>query len=170
MVAGLSSSIVVAPAERLMILQQRSGQGLRETARQIVSRQGIQGLFRGLGYTAGRESLFTSAYLLGAPALKQKFRALGVTDTTAGLASGIIAGGLAALLSQPLDTAKTRVQASVEPIKLGLGTVLGRQACAGLGWRVAITATATATTIIPLVQDVFVQTWGIFSSSWKAKA
>jgi hypothetical protein len=61
-----------------------------------------------------RESMYTAAYLGGIPILRKHLDAVpAVRDTPGGplVGSGLVAGILAAITTQPVDTIKTRMQA-----------------------------------------------------------
>ena len=63
-----------------------------------------------------REAIYTGGYLGTAPlvkALLEQSPALADRPSTALLLAGIASGATAAVLTQPLDTAKTRMQANV---------------------------------------------------------
>ncbi|KAK9824556.1 hypothetical protein WJX72_011293 [[Myrmecia] bisecta] len=113
--AGVASALLSCPAELLMIQQQRSGGSLRVEAHKVLSQHGAGRLMAGLSMTAVRESVYTAGYLglmpvlseilSGHPAMQQ------FPAGTPLLLSGLTAGLAAALLTQPADTAKTRMQA-----------------------------------------------------------
>ncbi|KAK9916384.1 hypothetical protein WJX75_002075 [Coccomyxa subellipsoidea] len=117
--AGAASALVGCPAELLMIQQQKTGQRLLTEARRIVSELGALGLYRGLTATTIRESVYTGSYLGLCPVLKNYLddrRLLeGFPASSSLVLSGITAGLFAAFATQPIDTAKTRQQAFLDP-------------------------------------------------------
>ena len=112
---GALSSLIVTPAELLMISQQRSGLAFGRTVRQIWSATGAGGFFRGLGATAAREAGWTFGFLGLAPEMKRALRDdskfFNNNEVAASLAASILAGQAAAILTQPFDTVKTLMQA-----------------------------------------------------------
>lgn len=117
--AGAASALVGCPAELLMIQQQKSGQPLLAEARRIVSQYGALGLYRGMTATTIRETVYTGSYLGLCPVLKGYLdsRKLleGYPAGSSLVLSGITAGLFAAFATQPVDTAKTRQQAFLDP-------------------------------------------------------
>ncbi len=122
--AGMISSLVSAPAELVMIQQQRTGASLGATFKSLVSTKGPAVLYRGLTMTAMREGLYVSFVLGTTPVLTQQLEpAVGspsLAFTLAGLASGIGA----AVMTHPFDTMKTFVQGNaLEPKQLSSAEV-----------------------------------------------
>ena len=114
MMAGMSSSFVGCPAEYLMIAQQRTGMSMIDALKTNVSNLGAKTVFRGLGATMSRESIYAASYMGGVPILREEFNQIAAIRDVPGaafLASGIIAGTLATVLTHPSDTIKTRQQA-----------------------------------------------------------
>lgn len=112
--AGASSALFSCPAEMVMIQQQKSGRSLMAELRQLTSTLGIMSVYKGLSPTLVRESLYTAGYLGVAPILREKLSEAPIIGDTPGgpmVASGIAAGLLATVSTQPLDTIKTRMQA-----------------------------------------------------------
>lgn len=113
--SGCCSTLVVCPAELLMITQQRSGMSLMRTYRQVMSSSGLRGLYRGALPTCIRESGWTGCFLGLAPVIKdalqhdsQFFRQSEVAATAM---ASILSGQMAAIATQPADVIKTRLQA-----------------------------------------------------------
>jgi hypothetical protein len=114
MMAGATSSFVGCPAEYLMIAQQRTGMSLLDALKSNVSSLGAKTLFRGLGATMSRESIYAASYMGGVPILREKLNSIGSIADMPGaafLVSGITAGTIATVLTHPSDTIKTRQQA-----------------------------------------------------------
>lgn len=98
-----------------MIQQQKAGRSLPAEFRHIVSTYGIFKPMKGLTATVMRESLYASGYLAVAPMLRGLLQQQpAVADLPGGplVLSGIAAGLLATVCTQPADTIKTRMQAS----------------------------------------------------------
>ena len=128
--AGLTSSFVRGPAERLKTVQQvvdcESGRfkSAYSTALTLTREHGVyRGLFTGTGATIAREIPQCAVYFLTYDVIKSKcVRALcGDVDIrdapyTASAASIVLAGGSAGafqwLLTYPLDVTKSRIQAA----------------------------------------------------------
>jgi hypothetical protein len=149
--AGITSAVVVCPAEGIMIQQQKTGKAFWETAKHVYSAYGAQGFYRAFIPTAIREGAFTAAYLGAAPVMKEKMHSFGVNEWVAQVAAGTVAGAIAAGVSHPFDTFKTQTQGDLSlkmPMMKGL---FQKSAFAGFGWRVAMIATAT--TVMPFVQE-----------------
>lgn len=113
--SGALSCAVVTPAELVMISQQRSGRTIAEECLAIWKSKGIGGFFRGNTATCLREAGWTFGFLGLAPVIKSwlqndsKF--FHRNDIAASLASSLVAGQGAALLTQPFDQVKTVMQA-----------------------------------------------------------
>lgn len=106
-----------------MIQQQKSGRSLPAEFRHSLATYGPLKLWKGLPATVLRESLYASGYLAVAPMLQQ---VLAQQPALAGVpggplvASGVAAGLLATVATQPWDTIKTRMQVG--------GALAGRRA------------------------------------------
>jgi len=88
------------------------------TAREIFGRYGVSAVYKGFIPTAIRESLFTCGYLGLGPVLKEQL--ISAAPETfkdkpmlAAALGSIFAGLLAASLTQPADTVKTRLQGDI---------------------------------------------------------
>ena len=98
-----------------MIQQQKAGRSLPAEFRHIVSTYGILKPMKGLSATVMRESLYASGYLAVAPMLRGVLQQQPAVANLPGgplILSGIAAGLLATVCTQPADTIKTRMQAS----------------------------------------------------------
>ncbi|KAL4458201.1 hypothetical protein ABPG75_013066 [Micractinium tetrahymenae] len=112
--AGASSAVLGCPAEFVMIQQQKAGRSLPAEFRHSLSTYGPLKPFKGLSATVARESLYACGYLAVAPLLREVLqRQPAVADVPGGplVLSGIAAGLLATVATQPADTIKTRMQA-----------------------------------------------------------
>lgn len=149
--SGAFSSIVVNPAELIMIQQQRTGMPFFPTMMALARAGGVSVFFRGLPFTAGREAAFTGAYLGLTPHMKGRFQELGAGAGPAHMAAAVISGIFAALLSQALDTHKTRLHRDLNYQDKFSRMLFTKEAFAGMGWRFAMIVTAT--TALPLMQE-----------------
>ena len=126
------SALVVCPADMLIIQQQKTGLSLAAQVNAISSEFGWGKFRKGLLPAIGRESLFTGGYLGLAPVLRgllvktnPAIFAEGGGGGTGGatevrgkdkgnfaslLASSLMAGVTAGVLTHPIDTIKTRMQ------------------------------------------------------------
>jgi hypothetical protein len=113
--AGACSAAFSCPAEMVMIQQQKSGMGLLAETKQIISKYGLApGMYKGLAPTVIRESLYVAGYIGIVPIFREKCSHIPVLKDTPGaplVASGVAAGLLATVSTQPVDTIKTRMQA-----------------------------------------------------------
>ncbi|PSC69614.1 Mitochondrial Carrier (MC) Family [Micractinium conductrix] len=112
--AGASSAFLGCPAEFVMIQQQKAGRSLAAEARHIMAAYGPLKPMKGLSATIARESLYACGYLAVAPLLRKKLaeqEAIAAVPGAPLVLSGITAGLLATVATQPADTIKTRMQA-----------------------------------------------------------
>ncbi len=111
--AGVASSLVSCPVERVMTLQ---GQAVNHYFAAVTSQQfkqhGISSFFSGQTATALREGGFSVFFISITPELKKEILPYCINDTIASLISGTISGIGATLISQPADTIKTIQQSS----------------------------------------------------------
>ena len=118
--AGVASCLVVTPAEVLMVNQQTTGKPLVEVLKELVHRSGIRGLYRGNTPTAFREAAWTCGFFGATPALKKALqddsKYLRRSEVAASAIASIVAGQVAATISQPAD-----VLSSVMKDDSGLG-------------------------------------------------
>lgn len=112
--AGVLSSLVVAPSEAVMLRMQMTGEGWMKTARHIIALRGVYGLFFALTPTALREGGFSFGYLGAAPLLKRELKARGFSEGTAHILGASAAGVAAAVLTHPFDTIKSVRQRTLE--------------------------------------------------------
>lgn len=143
--AGVASSLVVCPAEGIMIQQQKTGENFLKTAIFVWNNYGVRGFFRGLAPTAVREGAFTAAYLTGVLKMKEILEKAGLPQVPAQLLAGASVGTAAAVTSQPFDTLKTlRQNDLVNSIKMGQ-VIFDRAAFSGLPYRIGMVTVATIT-------------------------
>jgi len=140
--AGAASAFVVGPAELIMIQQQHTGLNFKATIRHIHASYGIQGFFRALLLTSGREGGFTAAYAGAAPLLKQTLEAHGLSENISQITAGIVAGTVTACLTQPLDTLKTKMQSHLCKQFTWRQELFQQSSFTGLTWRILMIDTA----------------------------
>mmetsp|Transcript_54307 Transcript_54307/g.151178 ORF Transcript_54307/g.151178 Transcript_54307/m.151178 type:complete len:282 (+) Transcript_54307:46-891(+) len=122
---GAVTGPVCCMFELTMIQQQRFGGTFFGTIRRITNAHGPTGLFRGLLASTGREALFTAGYLGSLPATRtylhssEGFVMPTVSPVLAESVLTVTAGMACALISQPLDTAKTCMQGDLEGKRYG---------------------------------------------------
>ena len=113
---GFTCSVVYGPADFLMIHQQRLGMGLMGTYQAVAKEFGSLIPYRGVVSCGAREAVYVGGYMGFAPVVTEKIRALNLTNSevlTSILGSCAI-GVPAALVSHPIDTAKTVFQADLK--------------------------------------------------------
>ena len=127
--AGVVSALVYSPVDLTTIQQQKLGMNPLNAVKHIAKTHGVSTLMRGYCSCAVREGIYTAGYLGLAPVLTatmvKSSPLFSERPFLASLAGACTAGTIAALLTHPVDTAKTCVQADIT----------GKE-----GWRSAVTA------------------------------
>jgi len=113
MLAGAASGLIYCPADLMVIQQQKLNMSAPDAFKHLRGLFGNLFWTRGLLSTAGREAAYTSGYLGLAPVAFLTAREYISNEPLAMICSGIFAGTIAALVSHPLDTGKTVVQADI---------------------------------------------------------
>ncbi len=111
--AGAISAGVSGPSELLMVQQQKNKATLGQTMCAVKKNYGVRVFARGMRFAAVRDGVFTGGYLAGAPALGSKFADAGLPEPLDALAGGACAGLVAAGVTHPADTIKTKLQADL---------------------------------------------------------
>jgi hypothetical protein len=117
--AGAISSLVYSPVDLITIQQQKLEMNLWNASKTLVHNYGFAGMYRGLVSCAAREAVYTAGYLGLAPIITSHLME-GDQSTFQGrpllasIAGACIAGTVAAVLTHPIDTAKTCVQSDME--------------------------------------------------------
>ena len=115
--AGVVSALVYSPVDLTTIQQQKLNLNPIDTIKHIARTHGATSLMRGYMACALREGIYTAGYLGLAPVLtSQLVRKVGFFNENpfvASLTGACAAGTVAALLTHPVDTAKTCVQADI---------------------------------------------------------
>ncbi len=114
--AGVLSSVISCPVEMVMILQNNNAHlSMMQAAKGQVKQYGLTGLFIGQSATALREGIFSVFFLAVTPMLKSSLKPYCSNDAVSSVAAGVLSGGVATLVSQPMDTIKTMQQSSRGP-------------------------------------------------------
>ena len=108
--AGAISGLISGPSESVIIQQQRTGKGAGATFSSMRQAAGVSGILRGTPFAMFRDGLFTAGFLAVAPLLAQQARDQGLSEVPARLAGSVAAGVMAAVVTHPADTIKTRLQ------------------------------------------------------------
>ncbi|KAJ8918543.1 hypothetical protein NQ315_013048 [Exocentrus adspersus] len=110
--AGLAQSFICSPVElaksRLQI-SDSSGKGPVDCLRKIYALEGIKGVFRGLGITAGREIPAFATYFFTYELLTRSENNLPISTWSMLLAGGF-AGVASWTVTYPIDTIKSKMQ------------------------------------------------------------
>jgi len=125
--AGAGSAVLYSPVDLINIQQQKLQLSPGATVKHIVANHGYSTIWRGVSSMAVREAIYTAGYLGIAPVLTNYFASMPGREEkffTNTIAACAIAGVTAALVTHPVDTAKTNVQADL----------------AGTTWKSAISA------------------------------
>eukprot|EP00978_Attheya_sp_CCMP212_P031418 scaffold118654_cov45-Attheya_sp.AAC.2 len=127
--AGALSAIIYSPVDLTTIQQQKLSLNPVQTVQHIYQTYGVQGLFRGFGSCAVREAIYTAGYLGLAPVmtvqLTQQIEWFHDKPFAAAFGGASVSGIVATILTHPIDTAKTVVQADMAGTKYqSMGTAL----------------------------------------------
>lgn len=110
--AGVGSSLISCPTEMIMLKQRHAKLSFVAATQSLIKQRGTISLYTGLTATALREGSFTSFFLVATPALKAKIKPYCNNDYGASLGAGFLSGVGATLMSQGVDTIKTRQQSA----------------------------------------------------------
>jgi len=114
--AGAGSAVMYSPVDLVNIQQQKLVMSPVDTFKYIHANHGFFSLWRGMSAMAVREGIYTAGYLGLAPVLSSHFATMpGREEKYLQNAIGAcaIAGVTASLVTHPVDTAKTVVQADL---------------------------------------------------------
>ena len=135
--AGAVVAVLASPLELVMIQQQRFGGSMAGTCIDLVRQHGAfgSGLYRGLGLAMARDSIYVGGMLGATPLIHRKLlewrgqsagceggsaAATSEADSAlASLAASMLGGIIGALLSHPLDVAKTCMQGDLQRLRYG---------------------------------------------------
>lgn len=123
--AGAISALIYGPVDLMVIQQQKFVASLSDTFNIIRNQYGALRVYRGLVSCMVRESIYTMGYLGVAPVIQDRLTAsqgewgdyFRENKITTSIASAIMGGSFAAVLTHPVDTAKTCVQSDLEGAK-----------------------------------------------------
>lgn len=119
MAAGAASSVLYSPVDLVVIQQQKMGlNSPGATIGAIVKELGPAGLMRGFSSCVVREAIYTAGYLGLAPIAKDALVESGPAyfkenPLSATIVGSCIGGTVAAVLTHPVDTAKTCMQSDL---------------------------------------------------------
>jgi len=111
--AGALSSWIYGPADLMVIQQQNLGMSAADTYRYLRLTYGNFFFTRGMLSTAGREAAYAGGYLGLAPIAFVTAKKYIPNEPLAMVAAGIFAGSIGSLISHPVDTGKTVMQADI---------------------------------------------------------
>eukprot|EP00740_Mantoniella_antarctica_P013593 CAMPEP_0181371194 /NCGR_PEP_ID=MMETSP1106-20121128/13918_1 /TAXON_ID=81844 /ORGANISM="Mantoniella antarctica, Strain SL-175" /LENGTH=293 /DNA_ID=CAMNT_0023488215 /DNA_START=179 /DNA_END=1060 /DNA_ORIENTATION=- len=118
MAAGGISSVLYSPVDLVVIQQQKLGlNSAAATISAITSNHGVAGLMRGFSACVVREGIYTAGYLGLAPIAKdylvKNHEYFQAHELSASIVGSCVGGTVAAVLTHPVDTAKTCVQSDM---------------------------------------------------------
>lgn len=108
--AGMGSAFASCPTEMIMTHQGIRGGSFYSAGTYLMKQGGIANLYSGLFSTMMREGMFTAFYLAVTPIMKAQILNYCPNDYLASLAAGMSAGLGATVMSQSVDTIKTKQQ------------------------------------------------------------
>ena len=117
--AGALSASLYSPVDLTVIQQGKMKLGPGATISAVVRDGGLAKMWRGTMSCAARESIYTAGYLGLGPVLTSKIKAAKpeLGDLTASVLGSSAAGTMAALMTHPIDTAKTCMQSDLAGVK-----------------------------------------------------
>jgi hypothetical protein len=117
-IAGVASATLCAPIDLVILDQQKNNGSVPETFRRLVAEAGWRVLVRGWAATALREGPWSVAYLVGFPiaqeVIKNQIDNPVIANIGAYVGAGALTGSAVAVLTQPIDTIKTCMQADYQ--------------------------------------------------------
>ena len=118
MAAGAASSVLYSPVDLVVIQQQKRGlDSPFKTISAITSERGVAGLMRGFSACVVREAIYTAGYLGLAPIAKEylveNHEHFKRNELQASIVGSCVGGTVAAMLTHPVDTAKTCFQSDM---------------------------------------------------------
>lgn len=117
--AGVVSSFVSCPVEKIMILQnEHPKMSVPKLLNWQLQTKGLSGFFVGQLATSLREGGFSVFFLAAPPMIKSKLKSHGLDDALSSILAGVSSGIAATIITQPADTIKT-IQQSAGDSSLG---------------------------------------------------
>jgi len=114
--AGAGSAVLYSPVDLTNIQQQKLAKNPLDTVKHICANHGYLSMWRGVSAMAVREGIYTAGYLGLAPVLTNYFATMPGREEKHlqnAIISCAIAGVTASLVTHPVDTCKTNVQADL---------------------------------------------------------
>eukprot|EP00976_Prorocentrum_cordatum_P071630 1180407-Prorocentrum_minimum.AAC.1 len=115
--AGSISALIYSPVDLLVIQQQKLKLPPMPAISHIVKHYGPLGMYRGFNACVVREAIYTAGYLGLAPVAVGRLNKMAPwfeeNPSTTRLIGACIGGTVAAMLTHPMDTAKTCLQADI---------------------------------------------------------
>lgn len=155
-VARVAAGFVMMPVTVIKVRYESDFYAYRSlygATRDIVSTEGIRGLFSGFGATAVRDAPYAGLYVLFYEQLKHHVALLGgsMSSTSINFTSGALGAGFATAITNPFDAVKTRLQLMpgkygnmLRAVRLMVQEDGVRSLFGGLGLRMARKAMSTA--------------------------
>lgn len=155
-VARVAAGFVMMPVTVIKVRYESDFYAYRSlygATRDIVSTEGIRGLFSGFGATAVRDAPYAGLYVLFYEQLKHHVALLGgsMSSTSINFISGALGAGCATAITNPFDAVKTRLQLMpgkygnmLRAVRLMIQEDGVRSLFGGLGLRMARKAMSTA--------------------------
>jgi len=116
--AGVASATLCAPIDLVILDQQKNNGSVPETFRRLVGEAGWRVLVRGWSATALREGPWSAAYLVGYPiaqkVIKNQIDNPVAANVGAYVGAGALTGSAVAVITHPIDTIKTCMQADYQ--------------------------------------------------------
>lgn len=120
--AGVASALLCAPIELVILDQQKNNRNMLETMRGLIKEAGWRVFTRGWSATALREGPWSVAYLVGFPmaqeAIKNQIDNPIIANVGAYIGAGALTGSAVALITHPVDTIKTCMQADYQGVAI----------------------------------------------------
>lgn len=112
--AGVTSATLCAPLDLIILEQQKKNLNAQKTINYLYKEAGMRIFVRGWLATALREGPWSAAYLVSFPIIQKLIKSK-IDNPVAGnisayIGAGIITGSAFAVITQPIDTVKTRMQ------------------------------------------------------------
>ena len=116
--AGVVSAVIQSPSQLIEVNQQKHGGTIQSIFLRIYRTHGLKTMYRGFSMTATREGFFSMSYLANAPLVTHHIQtSTSCNSNAATLLGSIIAGSMAAIVTHPADTLKTKIQGDLFPVK-----------------------------------------------------
>lgn len=111
---GVGAALAACPTEMVMTYQGTTKTGFVASAKMLMERRGVAGLFAGMPLTMVRDGIFSAAFLAGAPILTEWLKPHVSKEAVAVAAGGVGAGLVATVLTQTADAVKSVQQKAAQ--------------------------------------------------------